>query len=873
MLNDIIKSSLPTSENAGGGATLATFGAAKAVVGSANDPPSKSNQTDTKNTSESSPLNNPHHRRRWLIILVCLILALLAGYWLLKPSSPDLSSLNARVSRLEQQAGHGGLSAADQAQLTKLEQDVKDLQDNSANSKTVTSQLNTLNSRLDRLQNGITGPQGSQGAAGTAGKAGTNGNTGSTGATGATGATGPQGPSGVASCPYGNCLSLQATSPGTQETGSINISDNAIVGGAVTAASFSGNGSGLSSLNASQLASGTVSTSRLPASVTLQGNTFNGNSQLVQTTAGGILPVLSGANLTSLTGANVTGTVANATTATNATNFTGALAGNVTGTQGATVVSTVPDGALSANVTVQGNTFNIANKLVQLTAGGILPVLSGANLTSLTGANVTGTVANATTAVTTSGNAATATALAATPTGCGANTYATTIAASGNLTCASITDASLSANVTLQGNSFNGNSQLVQTTAGGILPVLSGANLTNVNASTLNSQAASYYTNASNISSGTLADARLSGNVALLNASQTFSGAIILSAAGTALSVTNNATIGGTLGVTGLSTLGSLTVTGSTTLATLTVTGNATVGSLTFGTTITGSCSGLTGYIWIPGNAKFGTLPGFCVMKYDASDDGSSNAVSVSGATPWVSISQRTAEDKSRAVCTGCHLLTEPEWMTIAADALWQNANWCLSDGSSCGNAPGTASRFLAAGHNDNSPAQALTASSDDAQACYGTVTAGTNTACGSAGTQKRTLTLSNGNIIWDIGGNVYNWTDAWILGTDEPTVAGSDDTAQSPANFNYREYTAINKRWGALSYANPTNRAWNSTQHLGKLFSTDDTAASNTNYTQYGFLRGGGYWSNGGDAGAFCLYLGVTPTGTYTNVGFRVAR
>jgi hypothetical protein len=37
----------------------------------------------------------------------------------------------------------------------------------------------------------------------------------------------------------------------------------------------------------------------------------------------------------------------------------------------------------------------------------------------------------------------------------------------------------------VQGNTFNGNSQLVQTTAGGALPTISGANLTSLNASAL----------------------------------------------------------------------------------------------------------------------------------------------------------------------------------------------------------------------------------------------------------------------------------------------------------------------------------------------------------------------------------------------------
>jgi hypothetical protein len=56
---------------------------------------------------------------------------------------------------------------------------------------------------------------------------------------------------------------------------------------------------------------------------------------------------------------------------------------------------------------------------------------------------------------------------------------------------------------------------------------VNGSGLTGVNATQLDGQPASFYTNASNITTGTLADARLSGNVALLNAGSVgFSGRV-----------------------------------------------------------------------------------------------------------------------------------------------------------------------------------------------------------------------------------------------------------------------------------------------------------------------------------------------------------
>lgn len=93
-----------------------------------------------------------------------------------------------------------------------------------------------------------------------------------------------------------------------------------------------------------------------------------------------------------------------------------------------------------------------------------------------------------------------------------------------SLSSGTVSDTRLSSNVTVQGNTFNGASQLVQLTAGGLLPALDGSNLQNVDASSLGGQSASYYTNASNISNGTLGDNRLSSNVALKNSTNTFTG-------------------------------------------------------------------------------------------------------------------------------------------------------------------------------------------------------------------------------------------------------------------------------------------------------------------------------------------------------------
>ncbi len=125
---------------------------------------------------------------------------------------------------------------------------------------------------------------------GPAGPTGATGPTGAAGAAGATGATGPQGPAGADgnSCGTGTCVSLQTSSPGTQETGSINVS------GTVIAGNFQGNGSSLTNVDAislngqsasyytdaANISSGTLNDSRLSSNVALQNgnNTFSSSN-------------------------------------------------------------------------------------------------------------------------------------------------------------------------------------------------------------------------------------------------------------------------------------------------------------------------------------------------------------------------------------------------------------------------------------------------------------------------------------------------------------------------------------------------------------------------------------------------------------------
>lgn len=372
-------------------------------------------------------------------------------------------------------------------------------------------------------------------------------------------------------------------------------------------------GSNLTNLNAGALATGTIDNNRLSNTVTIQGNAFNGNSQLVQTTAGGALPALSGVNLTSLNGSaiasGIVGVSYGGTGAANASgariNLGAAASGansditSLTGLTAITPSASLTIGSTGQNLTIQGSattslrasdsgftsqlifaiptgnaTITLPNTTgtVCLSTGNCLGGGSGGantSLSNLTSVSLNTSLIPGSNSIdigslsapfkdlyigNTSGNgvkftaAPTANRTITIPdasgtlclstgncagagggiTGGGTQYYlpvfsnaanivdsiiaqnagATVVTVNGdisvtgsisgngsgitnlsadNVASGTLSDSRLSTNVTIQGNQFNGNNQLVKTTAGGALPAVSGANLTNLNASAISS--------------------------------------------------------------------------------------------------------------------------------------------------------------------------------------------------------------------------------------------------------------------------------------------------------------------------------------------------------------------------------------------------
>jgi formylglycine-generating enzyme required for sulfatase activity len=249
-----------------------------------------------------------------------------------------------------------------------------------------------------------------------------------------------------------------------------------------------------------------------------------------------------------------------------------------------------------------------------------------------------------------------------------------------------------------------------------------------------------------------------------------------------------------------------------------------------------------TGYILVPANSVF-TRSDFCVMKYEAKKDATTGAaVSSATGTPWINVSWYEAQSACKRV--GGHLVSEAEWMTIARNI----------EATAINDIDAAASLQLATGHSDNAPASVLTttaaaepslssctltlplsdasnascalrgpgayAGNDTDRGYYGTGEgySAAYAASGSNKSQMRTHVLSNGNVLWDFSGNLWEWTDSQCDTTNwynlgafvDWTNANLTDWEQKVAGPSGSSYTIANgvgQYVGCTATGNPMHR------------------------------------------------------------------
>ena len=260
------------------------------------------------------------------------------------------------------------------------------------------------------------------------------------------------------------------------------------------------------------------------------------------------------------------------------------------------------------------------------------------------------------------------------------------------------------------------------------------------------------------------------------------------------------------------------------------------------------------------------TTNSFCVMKYEAKNAGAATTgdatddtpVSQAAGTPWVSINR----DSSITKCTDIDsngkydLITNDEWQSVARNIELVGSNWA---NGSVGNAGG-----LSTGHSDNSPPNTLAANSDDNNACHETG----DTCDGSTWhSQKRTHTLSNGEVVWDIAGNVWEW----VKDSNTQTTYGSgaymsqitSDTHTTSGSLSGGTTTTTRTAKGQFGPSGDYTDL-DSTPYGGLGHGTLN------NFSAVGAVVRGGERSVGDLNGAFAVSLTPTASTSSPSVGFR---
>jgi len=302
----------------------------------------------------------------------------------------------------------------------------------------------------------------------------------------------------------------------------------------------------------------------------------------------------------------------------------------------------------------------------------------------------------------------------------------------------------------------------------------------------------------------------------------------------------------------------------------------------------TNSCP--TDMIWVPGSAKHGTLPGFCVDKYESSTGGFHN----------IAYLRTFCDVKNNGTFPDdhpYHLISDEEWMSIADNIFSTKIN----------SMDPYVYKF-ATGHSDNSPATWLSqppAGADpdisgcnltrpmsdtqnnyaddcqirgnttntaltDSRGYYGTGNYwGQSYFAGASGrSQMRTYVLSNGEIIWDFAGNFDEITDFVLYydgsNSEQPSASSISGCTAREFYYNRTAFSILDFRgiqWvkppfmlenytGLYSGIGvPANGLIDSSNGIGTL--RLQSAAPANNYLV--FSRGGNF-SSGSSSGLYSL-------------------
>lgn len=296
-------------------------------------------------------------------------------------------------------------------------------------------------------------------------------------------------------------------------------------------------------------------------------------------------------------------------------------------------------------------------------------------------------------------------------------------------------------------------------------------------------------------------------------------------------------------------------------------------------------------------------LPGsdFCFMRYEAQKDpNTGKAVSMPGNFPWNFQSPVGAKVACEELGRDYSLMTSDQWNAIAANILTTEINDLSEDEGkqlAVGNSAGLKRVQGVPGKPTTSESCSLSNSLDSE----------TNKNCplrndgfsGTAGIWEvpyeaglvnrsllRTHTLSNGEVIWDFAGNLWEWMgDRYIFEDktgsgdtfeiDRDGVTGDGIIPQTPVTkTDWIEHTWV-ASYGKLQGSNPPDSTLTSRNGIGKIslnpgWSWDDASNYTTPFKAVGR---GGAWANNENSGIYSINLALGPSYSRNYTGFRCVK
>ena len=229
-------------------------------------------------------------------------------------------------------------------------------------------------------------------------------------------------------------------------------------------------------------------------------------------------------------------------------------------------------------------------------------------------------------------------------------------------------------------------------------------------------------------------------------------------------------------------------------------------------------------WVLVPGDPDYGTQ-NFCVMKYEAKNN-SDTPVSAAAGNPWVYISQQEAIAECSSLGQGFKLISNEQWMTISANIANIGENWT-------GGSVGAGMIYL--GHSDRDPDSACASDADDARSYVENDCSGKNAGGDDQVNQKRTHRLSNGQVIWDLSGNVREWTSfSESVDKPSPQIDGYIEFTEPITGSTSLPLNRLIPTQGVKTFWNDT---WNSSQGIG--MANIGTGGSGGNLSRGGGFKG----------------------------------